>query len=197
VNLADHPLEPELRSRRKPVVYDERTFASRCRAIADRFPPGAPLLPCADVGPLDARARGQFGDFVWPVFYQPLIRRTAIDQLIEYGVRMPVVVRVNVSYNDTDDPNLVDLQLEPAARWSTQAVPPETIRVCHGCGLARFAKPATIQVAVDSIPDHVDIFRGAFEFNGIGAAIFASDRFVAAIRHLELSGVTYSAVTVE
>lgn len=197
VSLADHPRESEFRQPMTSRPRPERQFFERCRAVAPLFPPNALLLPGVEIGPLRARARGLFGDFAWPIFYHLLIRRAAALRLIEHRVRLPPLVEQPVRYGSGESPDLVDLDMEYLARLSPASVPPEAVKVCPICGKITYSMPERLIFDRASIPDHVDLFRGAWERTGLTALIFATERFVRAVQELGLTGVSFSEIEMQ
>lgn len=159
------------------------------------LPPEAPLGPGADFGPFVGTIKGRRNttgsDFVWEVKGTLFLRRGAVRQLEEQGVRLP---RCGV-------PRLTP---RPATQLSIDLVEPEAVGLidvvngspgdpqalaCPRCGRVPsspsvFSAP-TFHVSADvEIPEHVDLFRP----RNRPAALVVTERFAAAVEALALTG---------
>ncbi len=170
-----------------PVSAEE--FESRRSALEPLVPKGVPLLPGTQFGPLVGEVRGDFGDFAWRDGWTLLARPRVITQLSEAGVKLPKTTRAILENHGSNIWELDELEIEPRALMDPSAFA-TSLPKCSTCGHIEWEIPEHIIVQESSIPSDVDIFRERVATT----LILATERFVDAVKQLELSGLEFNQV---
>jgi uncharacterized double-CXXCG motif protein len=147
------------------------------------------LPPGTGFGPLIGPAKGNFGDFAWVGSWTLLIRKTALQGLKSAGVSMPVGIPTQLRFAKGNQPEFLELQIEP---YAMLVFPPSTPQPCPACERLGIRLPEQIIVEKSSIPD-VDLFR-ARNFTTI---ILAKERFMKATKDLKLTDISFQEVVVQ
>jgi uncharacterized double-CXXCG motif protein len=160
----------------------------RVRPLA---PPGAPLLPGAELGPFIASTvSGRFGDFY---FLQPwwlMVKPATLERLQAQGVRGLKGARVEMRTGSKKGaPELLHLEIPARGRLH----PPEDRKPpCPRCGRDAFTLPKAPILVGASLPEDVDVFRPT----NFTTVIVASERFVQAVEHLGLEDIVFKELPV-
>ena len=155
------------------------------------MPDGARLLPGTEFGPLVGTAEGTFGSFFLHFPGLNLIRREALERLRAEGMRGLHGVRTELVFQQPQPPELVELELFPQGRLHPECTP-ERPPACPQCGRDSFRFPDDPVLDGASLPTHTDLFLLS-DFETIR---IATDRFVEAVRRLDLDDVDIREVPV-
>jgi uncharacterized double-CXXCG motif protein len=186
VDLSPLPAE-ELKTLADSWPLPRAEVARLTELVRPFVPPGVRLEAGVHLGPLVGRGTGQFGALF--VFYASalLIRREALIQLQEAGLRglertCPALVR----FRGKSPPELLDVQLEMAGHPHRDCVSPKSKPPCPTCGYedVRYLSPLILDAT--SLPGDLDVFQLGKELS-----LIASERFVDAVRRLDLGGVKF------
>jgi uncharacterized double-CXXCG motif protein len=150
-------------------------------------PPGARLESGVHLGPLAGKGSGHFGELF--VFYASalLVRREALSQLHEAGLRglentCPTLVR----FRGSNPPELLDVQLASAGRPHRDCVSPKSKPPCPTCGYEDILYLSPLILDAASLPSDLDVFQLGQELS-----LIVSERFMDAVKRLELGGVKF------
>lgn len=172
-----------------PWPQPNEVFEQLRELVRPLVPPGAPLPPGTQLGPLVGTVRGSFGaffhDFPWTV----LIRRDALEQLQAAGIRGLAAYRTELRSRQRKAQELLELQLERHGRLHPECLPPVRPVPCARCGGGGYKRPENPILDAATMPAALDLFRLA----AIGMVV-ASERLVEAARRLELDGVLFEAL---
>lgn len=174
-----------------PVTLDELNKLRN--ALLPLMPNDSVSPPGTDFGPLTGKARGTFGDFVWPNPWTLLIRSEALDLLNSAGVSTPSPARPSITFRGKDSPDLLEFQLEPYAQVSSGTLLPDALSPCRSCGHNDLCMPEHLVIERSSIPQNLDIFR-ARDFTTL---ILATERFMEAVQNLKLTDILFHEVDVK
>lgn len=188
VDLTSLPSEKRYRDLR-PVSLDELNELRR--AVLPLLPKDVPLPPGTAFGALTGTAQGTFDDVEWINSWTMLVQSEVLKRLQYAGVRTPVSVRPTLAFKGRDTLDLLELELEPHAKMSTEALLSDDAP-CQCCGYIGLSTPEHITVEFSSMPQKVDLFRG----RDYTTLIFATERFVKAAQHLNLTGVKFHEVDI-
>jgi uncharacterized double-CXXCG motif protein len=183
VNLSD--LEDAETLEKPHLEEDSAEFDRLKELVRPRVPPGMPLWPGTEFGPLVGSARGHFGPLFMPYSYILLIQPEALEQLRASGVRGLTPCRTALRFGQKSAPELLELQIEPHGLLHPDCIPPEHRTPCARCGRWGFSLPEHRLLDRASLPEQLDLFRLA----NFTTVIVASERLVKAIRHLGLEEV--------
>ncbi|MCY1018937.1 double-CXXCG motif protein [Pyxidicoccus sp. MSG2] len=184
IDLSQLPEHREFEKAR-PEPFPE--FARLRELVRPLAPPNAELPPGTGFGPLVGRASGTFGPIVWVVGRKLLLRRDALERLQAEGVRGLLGCRTALRFRKKDAPELLELQIEPHGRLHPDCIPPDVPPPCPTCGRHGFRRPDEPILDAASLPPELDLFRvGNFATMMIG-----TERFMEAVRRLELDGITF------
>ncbi|AEI63410.1 hypothetical protein LILAB_07485 [Corallococcus macrosporus] len=113
------------------------------------------------------------------------MRRDAMERLQAEGVRGLLGGRTELRFRKKAPPELLDLQLEPRGLLHPDCIPAGTPPPCPTCGRHAFARPDEPILAAASLPTDVDVFR----LENFATMIVGTERFVDAVKRLELPGI--------
>jgi uncharacterized double-CXXCG motif protein len=168
-----------------PVPHEE--FIRRRELVRPLAPPYAELQPGASFGPLQGTGLGYFGQLFMQNPWSLCMRREALERLQGLGVRGLLGCPTQVRFRTKHAPELRAIQLESHGRFHPDCLPPRE-PPCPTCGVVRgYSVPEPYWLDASSLPEHVDIFRLA----DASSLIIANERFVDAVRRLELDGVLF------
>jgi uncharacterized double-CXXCG motif protein len=184
VDLSQLPERGDLEKPR-PEPFPE--FARLRELVRPLAPANAELPPGTDFGPLEGSAFGRFGPISWGGGVLLLMRRDALARLQAEGVRGLLGCQTELRFRQKNPPELLELQVEPHGRLHPDCIPPDVPPPCTTCGRHGFSRPDEPILDAASLPTDRDLFRvGNFATMLIGA-----ERFMEAVRRLELDGITF------
>jgi uncharacterized double-CXXCG motif protein len=184
VDLSQLPEHREFEKAR-PEPFPE--FARLRELVRLLAPPNAELPPGTEFGPLVGRASGDFGPIVWAGVEKLLVRRDALERLQAEGVRGLLGCRTQLRFRKKDAPELLELQVEPRSRLHPDCIPPEVPPPCPTCGRHAFRRPDEPLLDTASLPTDRDLFR----VGNYASMVIGTERFMEAVRRLELDGITF------
>ncbi|MCP3139906.1 SitI6 family double-CXXCG motif immunity protein [Pyxidicoccus xibeiensis] len=184
VDLSQLPERREF-ERARPEPFSE--FARLRELVRPLAPPNAALPPGTTFGPLVGRASGRFGAFTSQGSIRWLVRRDALERLQAEGVRGLLGCRTELRFRQKDPPELLELQLEPHGRLHPDCIPPNVPPPCVTCGWVYFRLPDEPILDAASLPPGLDLFR----VGDYSTVIVGTERFMEAVRRLELDGITF------
>lgn len=171
-----------------PVPMEE--FERLRELVRPLAPEDAQLRPGTRFGPLTGTGRGLFGPLFMQNPWSLFVQREALERLQGVGLRGLQGCPVNVRFRQKRAPELWELQLLTQGRLHPDCIPSHEEPSCPTCGGHGPGLPKTYWLDAASLPEHVDIFR----LTDWPTLIFATERFVEAVRHLELDGVLFHPV---
>jgi uncharacterized double-CXXCG motif protein len=165
---------------------------ARLRELVRPLCPGDALLPAGTtLGPLVGRASGEFGPFAWQGSSLLLVRRDALVRLQGEGVRGLLGCRTELRFRQKNPPELLELQIEPHGRLHPDCIPPDVPPPCTTCGRFTLTRPDTPILDAASLPMDRDVFR----IGNFATMLIGTERFMEAVRRLDLDGITFRELT--
>jgi uncharacterized double-CXXCG motif protein len=186
VDLSSHPEEKEFREPRPEPLEEFERLRELVRPLV---PPGAQLLPGAKLGPLVGTATGTFSSIYLYHPEMPLLHREALDRLQAEGIRGLRGFRTKLRFRQKSHPELLELEILPHGRLHPSCTP-ERPPPCPRCGRDSFTLPDDLILDAASLPTDTDLFR----LSDFETVFIATERFVEAVRRLELEGVVFREV---
>jgi len=168
-----------------PVSVSE--LARLQELVRPLVPPNSELPPGTLFGPLVGWAKGKFAPFVWQSDSLLMVRRDALEQLHAAGVRGLFGCRTELRFRQKDPPELLEFQIEPRGRLHPDCLPPDLPPPCATCGRLGFRLPEQPILHGASLPTDLDLFR----VGNFATVIIGTERFMDAVRRLELEGITF------
>ncbi|WP_309892546.1 double-CXXCG motif protein [Archangium sp.] len=188
-DLSSLPERKELEVPR-PEPFDE--FVRLRERVRPFVPSGAQLLPGAEFGPLVGTASGTFSSLFFYFVQTPVIQREALERLQAEGIRGLRGFPTELRFRQKKHPELLELELLPQGRLHVDCLPPDRPPPCEKCGRKGIKRPDDLILDAGSLPRELDLFRLAdFE-----STFICTERFVDAVRRLELDGVDFREVPV-
>jgi len=184
VDLSQLPARREFETAR-PEPFAE--FARLRELVRPLAPPNAELPPGTTLGPLVGTAHGNFGPFTWLGSSLLLVRREALERLQAEGVRGLLGCRTELRFRKKDPPELLELQIEPHGRLHPDCIPPDHPPPCSTCGRLGLRLPEQPILDAASLPTELDLFR----VGNFATMIIGTERFMDAVRRLELDGIAF------
>jgi uncharacterized double-CXXCG motif protein len=145
------------------------------------------LPPGTLFGPLVGWAKGKFAPFVWQSNSLLMVRRDALEQLQAADIRGLLGCRTELRFRQKDPPELLELQIEPRGLLHPDCLPPDLPPPCATCGRLGFRLPEQPILDGASLPTDLDLFR----VGNYATVIIGTERFMDAVRRLELEGITF------
>ncbi|WP_224245007.1 SitI6 family double-CXXCG motif immunity protein [Hyalangium gracile] len=143
-------------------------------------PPGVPLWPGTELGPLTGTAQGEFGPFFLYSSWLLLMRREALERLQAEGVQGLKGCRTELRFRQKNPPELLELELLPRGQAHPDCLPEYRPEPCTKCGRKGWKRPEELILRASSVPPELDAFR----LEDFPTAIIASERFVETVRRL-------------
>ncbi|WP_084668363.1 double-CXXCG motif protein [Myxococcus stipitatus] len=164
----------------------------RLRELVRRFvPAGASLPPGTGLGPLEGTCRGELADIVW-LDDVMLVHRGVHEELKASGLRGVEGYPTALRFRQKSPPELLELQLAPRGRLHSDCMPPDQPPSCLACGRFALRWPEQPILDGDTLPANVDLFR----IGNFATRVVATERFVDAVCHLSLDGLTWREIPV-
>lgn len=181
VDLSAFPSRGEYEERRV-VSFDE--FVRLREQVRPLVPPEHELLPGVAFGPLIGTATGSFSPLFFHSLWTKLILREALEQLQAAGVRGLRGLHTELRFRQKHHPELLELEVLPHGRLHPDCAP-GCPPPCRTCGLVDLGFPDAPILEAASLPAHTDLFR----LSDFETILIATERFVDAVRRLELDEV--------
>jgi len=181
VDLSSLPERGEY-ERARPEPFEE---VLRLRELVRPLvPQGSPLRPGATFGPLVGTATGTFSPLFFQLLGATLIRREALEQLQAEGIQGLRGFPTELRFRQKNHPELLELEILAHGRLHP-ACTPERPPPCPTCDRDDFTFPDDPILDAASLPTHTDLFR----LSDFETIFIATERFVEAVRRLELDEV--------
>ena len=174
----------------RPEPFDE--FVRLRELVRPLVPPGGQLLPGAKFGPLVGTATGTFSPLFFYYVEMPLIHREVLERLQAEGVRGLRGFQTELRFRQKKHPELLELEILPHGRLHPECTPPDRRPACPKCGCDNFTFPDEPILDAASLPNHTDLFR----LSDFETIFIATERFVEAVRRLELDELAIREVPV-
>lgn len=184
VDLSELPNRAEFEDS-SPRSLEE--LARLCEEVRPLLPPGTPLHPGTRFGPLTGTAMGTFGPLSLQNSWTLLVHREALERLQEAGVQGLKGYPTALRFRQKRAPELLDLEIPLSGLLHTDCLPADREPSCGSCGRQGFSRPEEPLLDAASLPEHIDLFRLA----DWPPMIIGSQRFVEAVKRLELDGVAF------
>ncbi len=166
----------------RPEPFDE--FVRLRELVRPLVPPGAQLLPGAELGPLVGTATGTFSPLFFYFTNMPLMHREALEQLQAEGVRGMRGFPTELRFRQKKHPELLELEILPHGRLHPACTPTRP-PPCPKCHHDYFTRPDDPILDAATLPTHTDLFR-LMDFETM---LIGTERFVEAVRRLNLEDV--------
>ena len=184
VDLSQLPERTELEEARAEPFPEFARLRELVRPLA---PPSAKLPPGTSFGPLVGTAHGDLGPLTWQGDYLLMLRRDTLERLKAEGIRGLLGCRTELRWRQKNPPELLELQIEPHGRLHLDCLPPDLPPPCATCGRVSFRLPEQPILDAASLPADLDLFR----VGNFATVIVGTERFMEAVRRLELDGITF------
>jgi uncharacterized double-CXXCG motif protein len=184
VDLTSMPERKEFEVPR-PEPFAE--FARLRELVRPYAPSGVPLEPGTEFGPLVGTASGTFGPFFMQNPWTLLALRETLERLQPEGLRGLKGCRTELRFRKKNPPELLELEVHPFGQLHPDCLPPDLPPPCVTCGRQGLTRPDEPILLASSLPTHLDLFRLA----GYTTLILATERFVEAVRRLDIGGILF------
>lgn len=183
VDLSQLPEHREFEKARPEPLPEFERLRDRVRPLV---PPHARLPPGTGLGPLEGTASGRIPAFTWVVDLL-LVQTESLEHLQAEGVSglqgYPTVLR----FRQKNPPELLELQVDPHGALHPDCIPAGTPPPCQTCGRWGFSRPDEPILDAASLPSDLDLFR----VGNFATMVIGTERFVDAVHHLGLDGLTF------
>ncbi len=183
VDLSQLPERREFEKAR-PEPFSE--FDRLRMLVRPLTPPNAVLPPGTGFGPLVGTAFGKLPTFAW-IIELLLVHREALERLQSEGLRGLRACPTALRFRQKNPPELLELQVEPHGRLHRDCIPPDVPPPCATCGRYGFRRPDEPILDLSSLPTDLDLFR----VGNFATMVIGTERFMEAVRRLELDGITF------
>ncbi|MBZ4395270.1 double-CXXCG motif protein [Myxococcus sp. AS-1-15] len=189
VDLSDWSEREHLEEPRSLQAVSLEEYQRLHALLRPRVPAGAPLEPGTQLGPIDARSSGRFGDIYFQEPWQPWMTRSALERLQSRKLLGLQGARGNLRHRGASTPlELLTLEIQVRGELHPSCRPPDWRPPCPRCGSYRNGYPMEASVLdANTLPKDVDLFR-LREFKTV---IIASARFVEAVNDLALRDIQF------
>jgi uncharacterized double-CXXCG motif protein len=116
-----------------------------------------------------------------------LVRRDALERLQAEGVRGLLACPTALRFRQKNPPELLELQVEPHGQLHRDCIPPDEPPPCPTCGRFGLTRPDEPLLDAASLPTDRDLFR----IGNFATMMVGTERFMEAVRRLELDGITF------
>ena len=159
-----------------------------CEALRPLLPPGAPMEPGTQLGPVAGKAKGRFGNFYFQAPWALWARTSALGKLQEAGVKGLRGAPGQLGYRGQPAPPLHCLELHASGALHPASHPADWQQPCTRCGSHGNGYPSDSAVLDGpTLPEDVDLFR----LRDFKTVIVANERFVTAVEQLQLGDISF------
>ncbi|NVJ14490.1 double-CXXCG motif protein [Myxococcus sp. AM010] len=148
--------------------------------------PDSQLPPGTGFGPLVGTAFGKLPAFAW-IIDVLLVHREAVERLQAEELRGIHPCPTALRFRQKRPPELLELQVQPRGRLHPACVPLDVPPPCPTCGRHAFRRPDEPILDTASLPPELDLFR----VSNFATMVIGTERFVDAVRRLNLDGITF------
>ena len=177
---------PERREFEKARPEPFTEFARLRELVRPLAPSNAVLPPGTRFGPLVGTAFGKLPAFAW-IIKVLLVHRDVLERLQSEAMRGLQACPTALRFRQKNPPELLELQVEPYGRLHPDCIPPDVPPPCVTCGRFRLTRPDEPILDAASLPTDRDLFR----VGNFATMVIGTERFMEAVRRLELDGLTF------
>ncbi|WP_224363778.1 SitI6 family double-CXXCG motif immunity protein [Hyalangium versicolor] len=159
------------------VEEDYAEFERLREQVRPLVPPGVPLWPGTQLGPMNGAAQGEFAPLVLVNSWELLMWRERFERLQAESLMGLKGCRTELRFRKKSPPELLEMELLPRGELHPECLPPRP-PPCPKCGGDGFKLPDEPVLLEASLPQDLDLFRLA------GTMILATERFVETVRRL-------------
>lgn len=152
--------------------------------IAEKFPQITLLQPGTLFGPISGRVQGKANGFIWQTPWTVCLDRGALDTLRARDLSLPIEVKVDLKAEKYD---IRELDLPLSGKLANPVYDGIELDYCSMCGRDSGTLPDEILIDKASISDDYDIFR----VRNFPTRVLVTERFVDAIKSLDIRGATF------
>lgn len=179
VDLSHLPLAEQ--KKYLPRVEEDYVEFERLREqVRPLLPPGTPLWPGTQFGPMVGTAQGEFGPLVLHHSWTLLMRRNPLERLQSEGLKGLKGCRTELRFRKKNPPELLEMELLSRGNLHPACLPEDRPEPCAKCGRKGWTLPEHPILDAATLPPDLDLFRLA----GFVTQIICTDRFVEAVRRL-------------
>jgi len=171
---------PDLKQYLPRVEEDYSEFERLREQVRPLVPPGVPLEPGTQFGPLHGAARGEFGPLCLHHSWTLLLRPEPLAQLTATGLQGLKGCRTEFRFRKKNPPELLEMELLPQGRLHPACLPADLPPICPKCERFGASLPDEPILDAATLPGHLDLFR----LQDFTTVIIATERFVEAVRRL-------------
>jgi uncharacterized double-CXXCG motif protein len=180
VDLSNLPERAKFEESRLEEDFEE--FEHLRELVRPLVPPGVPLRPGSQLGPLVGEASGVFGPVYMREPWMMIVHSTALARLQAEGLRGLNGYRTELTFRQKPPPDILELEIVPAGVLHPDCLPPGAA-VCQRCGRLGMTMPKQPILAVVSLPEDRDLFR----LRNFGTMIIGTERFADTLVRLGLA----------
>jgi len=173
----------ERRKFEEPRLEEDFEEFERLRALVRPLvPPGVPLRPGTQLGPLVGEASGVFGPVYMREPWMMLVRSTALERLGAEGLCGLTGCRTELRFRQEPPPDVLELEIVSAGRLHSDCLPPGAT-ACQKCGRLGFTRPKEPILDAASLPED----RALFRLRNFATMIIGTERFADTLDRLGLA----------
>jgi uncharacterized double-CXXCG motif protein len=155
-------------------------FERLCEQVRPLLPPGTPLWPGTQFGPMVGTAQGEFGPLVLHHSWTLLMQRAPLERLQAEGLKGLKGCRTELRFRKKNPPELLEMELLPRGDLHPDCLPVDRPTPCAKCHRKGWSLPAHPILDLATLPQDLDLFRLA----GFVTLIICTERFVEAVKRL-------------
>jgi uncharacterized double-CXXCG motif protein len=159
---------------------DYAEFERLREQVRPLIPPGVPLWPGSEFGPLVGTARGEFAPLHMSYSSHVILKRDALESMQAEGVQGLKGCRTALRFRKKNPPELLELELLPRGELHPDCLPEDRPAPCSKCGRQGWTLPDDLILSGSSLSQGLDVFR----LQDFPTVTIASERFVEAARSL-------------
>jgi uncharacterized double-CXXCG motif protein len=183
---------PNLQEFEDPSPQSLDVYLRLSEQVRPLLPPGAVMKPGMALGPMVGRASGTFSPLSMQNPWSLYLLRDALERLQGTAIRglrgFPMELR---RFRGRNPPDLLEADLLIRGELHADCLPPDA-KTCEQCGAKNYSLPDPFILDASTLPTDVDLFRLA----GWSSLIIVTERFVDAVKQLNLDGVIFREVPV-
>ncbi|AGC41431.1 hypothetical protein MYSTI_00072 [Myxococcus stipitatus DSM 14675] len=183
VDLSRLPGHREFEKARPEPLPELERLREQVRPLV---PPHTKLPPGTGLGPLEGTASGKLPAFTWVVDLL-LVQRGGLERLEAEGVRGLQGYPTALRFRQKNPPELLELQVDPHGSLHADCIPADAPPPCSACGRWGVGRPDEPILEAATLPSERDLFR----VGNFATMVIGTERFVDAVRRLELEGLTF------
>ncbi|MCK8503813.1 SitI6 family double-CXXCG motif immunity protein [Myxococcus fulvus] len=168
----------------RPESFQE--LARLRELVRPLLPPGSPLPPGTELGPLTGKALGKLPSFSW-LIASLVVNLGDLESLQEQGLTGLVGHPTALTARQKPVTDLVELEILSRGSLHPACFPRNTPAPCSTCGRLALRRPDKPILDAASLPTDLDLFR----LTNFSALLIVTERFKDAVDALGLDGLTF------